>query len=397
MTRLSMRGMRDNINAANIGTGGLAADQCLKRAILESAYAATSNPAFAQVLNRQEKLISGNKVAKRYADDRRKPRKKTDCPRRKRYMTPEGVNECRADVGRSYSSKVAELMEKKQVGFPNVMRHCTTIHMMVIPLNGNAQISTDLCRPIMRKAFSQFSDGAQVDGMFQIAWMTAAEIAAILPPDELPACLDPINRPDEVFGLLHWHGIIADPYLTRNMVGKIIRRTFSGCRRVHVQKVIPERVNKYGEITHGAQGYLEYTALSKTEVKFRTYHQKKAAVLGFALLDATWNKRNRRFSMGKSLAVTGVKIDPARVTELEVMERLNHVKGNWEKLCCAERFIHLWFSNMISIIKKPQTWLEHGTSMRDRFLQTLILIKNWSTDGEAQDIDFLDYVEVPLE
>ena len=101
--------------------------------------------------------------------------------------------------------------------------------------------------------------------------------------------------------------------------------------------------------------------------------------------------------MGKPLAITGVKIDPSRVIELQVMERLDFVKKYWDKLSYGEQFIHLWFSGMINIIGKPQVWLKHGSCIRERFFQALGYIKNWSTDNTAQDIDFLDYVEIPLE
>ena len=154
----------------------------------------------------------------------------------------------------------------------------------------------------------------------------------------------------------------------------------------------PERINDQGEITHGGQGYFEYAALDKTDLKLDTAEQTVAAIAGHAKLSTTWNKRNRFFSMGKPLAVTGVQINPDRARELELMERLDAVKKNWKKLCYAEQFIHLWFSGLVSMIRKPLTWLKHGISVKDRFLQALFLVRNWSTDDDAQDVDFMDYV-----
>ena len=348
------------------------------------------------ILSRQDKLISLQKTAKQCATRRRKPRKASDHPRRRDFKTPEGFNECGIDAGRSYASRAGERMEKKQSGFPDETRHAVTIMLLAVSLDGNAKLSTDICRPRMRACFINFTFGAQIEGNFQFVLKTAAEVAAILPASELPPNLDAINRPDDLFALLHWHGIVADPHLTKRKVRKIISDAFVGNRRVCVRKIQPERINAHGQITHGGQGYFEYSALQKTEIKFNTYQQTKAAILGYAILDSTWTKKNRQFSMGKPLAITGVKIDPSRVIELQVMERLDFVKKYWDKLSYGEQFIHLWFSGMINIIGKPQVWLKHGSCIRERFFQALGYIKNWSTDT-AQDIDFLDYVEIPLE
>jgi hypothetical protein len=282
-------------------------------------------------------------------------------------------------------------MEKRQQGFPDVMRHPTTINNMIMPLDTEiAKALLNTCRPRMRDAFDNLSDGAQISGGFQIAMESAVYLATIFPADELPACLDPINRPDEVFALLHWHGIIADPYLSKQQVRGIVRDAFPGSRRVCVAKVQPERVNKHGEITHGAQGYLEYACLDKTEVKFKTPQQKIDAIIGFAMLGDQLSKRNRSFSMGKPLSVTGVEIDPTRVIELEVQERLEYVKKNFDQLSYAERFLHLWMSGVISIIRKPQPWLRCSGTIGDRFLAFLSLVKKWSADTSAEDVCFYD-------
>ncbi|MGJ8626281.1 MAG: hypothetical protein ACSHXB_04900 [Sulfitobacter sp.] len=397
MTRPTLHGMRENIFVTAIGTSGLAADQCLKRNILESVYAVTSDPKIGSMLRRQDNLIAQQEIAKQHVARRRKPRKPNERQRRRDFRSPEAFNECGLDVGRSYASRAGERMEKKQAGFCNVLRHPTTIDLAVVPAWGDANQAKAEWVPIMRDVFTQFTYGAQIEGNFQLVMKTAAEIAAIIPAEELPNYADPIGRPGEVFALLHWHGIIADPQLSKKKVRMILSNAFPGSRRVCVRKVQPERINKHGEITHGAQGYLEYSAMEKTEINFSNSEQKKAAVIGLAKLSATWSKRNRQFSMGKSLAVTGAEIDPSRVIELEVMERLDFVKKNWDKLGCAEQFIHLWFSGMIDIIRQPQAWLKQNSSITERLLHSILLVKNWSTNENAQGIDFLDYVVAQLE
>jgi hypothetical protein len=279
-----------------------------------------------------------------------------------------------------------------------VMRHPTTINNMIVPLNtADAKAMVDMCRPRMCGAFDKLSDGKQVSGGFQIAMEAAEYLATIIPADEWPDSFDPINRPDEVFALLHWHGVIADPYLTKKEVREIVKDAFPGSRRVCVARVQPEKINKHGEITHGAQGYLEYACLDKTEIKLKKTEQRKAAIIGFAVLGAQLNKRNRSFSMGKSLAVSGVEIDPRRVIELEVQERLDYVRKNFDRLSYAERFLHLWMSGAISIIRKPQSWLACGGSTSDRFLAFLCLTKKWCADASAENTCFYDYAEASLE
>lgn len=398
MARPTMRTMRDNIDAITINKTGLANDQYLKRRILEREFAASGNLAIASALKQQCKLIERQNAAKKYGTPRPKSGRTSDSPRRKDFNSPEGFNQCGVAKGRSYASRAAERMEQKQSGFPDVMRHPTTINNMIVPLDTvDAKSMLNTCRPRMRDAFEKLSDGAQISGAFQIAMETAEYLATIFPADELPASLDPINRPNEVFALLHWHGVIADPCLSKQEVRCIVRDAFPGSRRVCVAKVQPERTNKHGQTTHGAQGYLEYALLDKTEIKFDDTDQKIAAVKGFAVLGSQLTKRNRSFSMGKSLSVTGIEINPKRVIELEVQERLDYVKTNFNKLSYAEQFIHLWMSGAVSMIRKPQPWLQCGGGVSDRFLALLALVKKWSIDKSAETTCFYDYANASLE
>jgi len=81
--------------------------------------------------------------------------------------------------------------------------------------------------------------------------------------------------------------------------------------------------------------------MEKAEIKVKKAEQKKEAIIGLAELSATWSKRNRSFSMGKALAVTGVQIDPERVLQLQLEERLAYVRKNWDKLGIMEQTHHI--------------------------------------------------------
>lgn len=288
-------------------------------------------------------------------------------------------------------------MEAKQAGFPIIMRHPTTIGLAMLPLTADLALETKKWRQRMRVAFEKLTAGSQVSGGFQIVMKSSRYLASILPASELPECADPENRPDDLYAYLHWHGIIADPWLSKKEVRGIVIAAFPGNRRVCVAKVQPERIDPNGELTHGPQGWFEYAMLQKTEIDFSEPQMRIDAIIAYARLDATWSCSNRNFSMGKPLDVSGVRIDPDRVAELELNENLAGVKRKWEKLTYAEQFIHLWFSGVVQIIRKPFSWLELGVSQADRLCTFLVLVRKWSILPDWQDIDFFDFVRPALE
>lgn len=397
MARPTLRSVRDNIDSIRIGETGLANDQHYKRRILEREFKATGNLAIASVLDQERKHRQRQEAARRHNTKPRRVRNRDGRPRRKDFKSPEGFNGCSAVAGRSYASKAGERMAKKLEGFPDTLLHPATIGLLIIPCGERVDEHVNKSRPMLRCGFGGLSYGSLVTGGFHIAIETAAYLSTIFPPEEWPPQMDPITRPDQLFAYLHFHGVIADPYLSKSSIRKMIKEHFPGKRRVCVAQVQPERTNKDGEITHGAQGFLEYAMMEKTEIKVAGMERKKEAVIGLAELSATWSKRNRSFTMGKSLAATGVVIDQDRVLQLQLEERLAFVKKNWEKLDYAHQFIHLWMSGRVSIFKKSQPWLKHGDTVRERFVSFIGLVKKWCAATKAEDVDFFDYLDTALE
>ena len=336
MARPTLRNVRDNIDTRNLGQTGLKNDQQIKRRILKREFDATGNPAIAIALNQQSKLVARQAAAKTYGQPKRRTKPIKQQGQRKNFASPEGFNECGIATGRSHASTAAERMEQKQAGFPDVMRHPTTIGIAILPMTASVANEINTARPGLRKTFEQLTHGCQVSGGFHIVLKTAEELAEIFSTDELPQGCNPALRPDELFAYLHWHGVIADTYYTKSDIRRILKAAYPGCKRVCVAKVQPERTDKDGQITHGARGYFEYAMMNKTDAKVKGPEQKKDAVIGYAMLDATWGKRNRSFSFGKPLSITGVQIDPNRVAQLELMERLDHVKKKWDRLTSRE-------------------------------------------------------------
>ncbi len=397
MARLTLRRVRDNIDTRILGQTGLRNDQQIKRRILQRELDATGNLAIATVLNEQNKLVARQTAARKYGQPGRRTKATIQPGQRRNYASPEGFNECGVAKGKSHASKVAERMERTQDGFPNVTRHPTTVGVAVLPPTANVAEEINAARSSFRKVYKKLTPGSQISGGFHVAMKTAAELAEVFPMGELPNGFDPVNRPDEILGYLHFHGVIADPYLTKKHIRDILKSVYPGCKRVCVAKVQPERTDKNGQVTHGAQGYLEYAMMNKTEVKFEDPNQKREAVIAHAMLSATWGKRNQALSIGKPLSTTGVQIDPSRVAQLELIERLGHVRKNWGRLSYAEQFIHAWMSGMVLVVQKLQHWIGFGDSFKERFAVLWGLVRKWSLTSEAESTDFLIYLDAALE
>lgn len=397
MARPTLRRLRDNLDARAIGHTSLPKSQRAKRGIIQREFDATGDPALGIALHQQDRLQCRQHAALMHSSPRKRGHRRPVPGQRKDFASPEGFNECGVKAGRSYASRAAVRHESKQEGFPDVMRHPTTIGIAALPVTANLKDQTNLARPIFRKALLGLTDGSQTTGGFHNVLKTAAELAKIFPEDELPPGCDPVLRANELFAYLHWHGVIADPYLTKQCIRRILKASYPGSKRVCVAKVQPERANKEGLITHGAQGFFEYAMMDKTEVNFTDPEMKKDAIIALAKLSITWTKRSRSISVGKPLSVTGVMIDQDRVAQLELMERLDHVKKNWDKLTYAEQFIHLWMSGAVFIVRKTSAWDGLGISFRDRTQVLWRLIWKWSRDRDLEVVDFLSYLDASLE
>lgn len=378
MTRPNIHRMRSSIAAINMGKAGLAADQKNKRQVLRSTAEATGDMTLLSVLHDQHKLEARYKSACEHASPRRTRR--ANASRKpgglKDYRSPEGFNECGLEVGRSYASRAGARMEAKKAGFPDVMRHPTTINLCIVPVTGCMKLAADHQRQKLRCKLVGFSFGVQIEGMFSYVMKPAYYLQTMLPMDEWPDGFDPVNRPDELFALFHIHCDISDPFLTKRQVRKIVADAFPGAHRVCVRQVQPEEETDDGQKTRGGQGYLEYATMDKVEIKFNKPKKREEATVAHAHLSKTWTKRNKSFSMGKPLSVTGAKIDQGRVDELLLIERLEWIKKNKNGEAYAEWFLHMWRSGMIKVIQKPNKWVKLGLTTGDRFLRALALVKN---------------------
>lgn len=397
MTRPNLNSVRRDV-AVNAMHGASHHDQQrYKRAIVYSEACETGDARLQSALEQPRKLKAKFEAAKDQGQPFARKRSQKRRGTRKDFGTTEGFNDSGILLGRSYASIAGARMEAKKAGFPDVTRHPTTIDLCIEPLTGNLESTTAIQRKIMRKRLVGFSSGYQIEGMFSYVIKPAAELAHTFPPDLWPDGFDPIQLPDELFAMFHWHGDISDPHLSKRQVRQIVKKAFPGSGRVCVRRVQPEREDKNGQKTHGGQGYLEYAAMDKTEIKVTKPEQIRKANVGHAMLGTTWSKRNRTFSMGKPLLESGTVIDPERVELLQMAERLETIKRNKHKGGYAEWFLHAWMSGVIKVVRKPSVWPQLGTSIASRVLASLVLLRNWCNDEGPDAPCFIEYTDALLE
>ena len=408
MARQTLEMVRDNVDSRRIMSGALAEQQQSKLNIIIREAKRSGDLNLWQHKWRQGhenkqaaeseriKRLTHRAKLEKDAKNGKAPEKRVERPpKRKDYRSPVGFELEGIRTGQSFASRSAEIMESKQSGFPDVMRHPFTIHLAVVPVASDLSLIFQEQRTRLRKSLKALTPGFQVSGKFQFIIKTSEYIATIIPEDEWPKEMDPIARPDDLFALVHIHGIVADPFLSKRAVREILVNSFPGCRRVRVDYVLPEIVTKRGERTRGAQGYFEYASMEKTDVQQDSPKQTKEATIYTARLGSTINRRNRIFSMGKSLDVTGVKIDPARVGELQLNERISRIKKNWSKLDYYIQFLFTWFSggSLIARYKKVPAFLD----IRYIFGFLLDSIYNWCLQENSEVIEFADYFNARLE
>lgn len=158
-----------------------------------------------------------------------------------------------------------------------------------------------------------------------------------------------------------------------------------------------EREDQHGQITHGTQGFLEYCMMDKTEVHVKGVDGIVEATIAHAKLGITWTRQHRRTSFGKPLSETGIVIDPDRVKELEINERLEKRRKTWKQRCYAEQFIDLFSSGMIVRIQKPAIWVKMNGTLAERVGILLSIANNWFNAPNVDEIDFTDFFAASLE
>ena len=136
--------------------------------------------------------------------------------------------------------------------------------------------------------------------------------------------------------------------------------------------------------------------MDKTEVHVKGVDGIVEATIAHAKLAVTWTRQHRRTSFGKPLSVTGVLIDPDRVKELEINERLEKRRKTWKQRCYAEQFIDLVFSGMIIHLRKPAVWVKMNGTLAERVGILLSIANNWFDAAKVDEIDFTDFFAASL-
>ncbi|EEE37141.1 hypothetical protein RKLH11_977 [Rhodobacteraceae bacterium KLH11] len=274
------------------------------------------------------------------------------------------------------------------VGLPLILLHCITINLALEAVDGDLKEVSDEMRRRLRRAMSKLSDGHIVRGKLDMALKAVDDLTfEIIELDKVVDHSDP-DAPSKRMGMLHIHFALFDPWLSADAIRAILVDEFPGKKRVCVRAPYEDVVHADGTVTHGLQGFLEYASLEKVEVSFG--RDSIQAVLEFAKLDMTWNRRNRTFSSGKRPDDINTIVDPDRVKELEIERFKEKTKKNWTKLTYAERFLHIWISDAKMAMKtvKERTF----ASYLDGFIDRLSLyLSNWSQNKRAGGSMFIGF------
>ncbi|MEL7445175.1 MAG: hypothetical protein AAGK02_05100 [Pseudomonadota bacterium] len=291
--------------------------------------------------------------------------------------------------------KAAARQERNQAGFPNVLRHPTTMTLCILPCGANLKDEANRVHPSLRSILGGLSEGVRVDGSFHNEIKFAHELKDMFPVEEWPDGFDPTAEPMRMWALLHLHVVICDPWMTKNEVRRYLKQCLPGCRRVCIRRVQPVVTLEDGTETRGAQGYLEYAQINEPRVDMGGPIPTAAAITEFYKMDSTWCSRPRTFKYGKTIKESEIVLDVDRVRFIEQQDRLQWIKDHWDKLSFAEQFVHVWLSGVVGTLRSCVDWsvlFGRGSRLIDVLLRTFL---NWVTSDSAKDIDFIIYFGAP--
>jgi hypothetical protein len=249
---------------------------------------------------------------------------------------------------KNYRLRGGKRMAEPFIGLPLAMLHCVTINLALCPIDGNLKETLPLYRHRLRRLLKRFNSGAIARGKFDIAIKVYGDLNfEITDAEYLDEFLDSTS-PYTRIAMLHIHFVLFAPNLSRKEVRNKIIAEFPGKSRVRVDSARSDIKHDSGIITSGVQGFLEYASLEKVECKFGV--DAIDAVIDFATISATWNRRNRNFSYGKASETKSLSYDPIRLRELEAERAQHQIKKQWSKMNFAERDIHTGMSNFEDVL-----------------------------------------------
>ena len=262
-------------------------------------------------------------------------------PRRrksKRHLDPtstrtpgfcELTNTKRGGLSTNYQVAAGQRMVEPFVGLPNIMLHPITINWGVLPLGANLSTVKDRIRREIYDWCDSLGPGVIMRGKIDFVLKWADELANEFPDTHLPPNLSGRELPHRRIAMLHVHVVLYHPIYTKPMIRSSATQAFPGKKRVCVRSATENIVHDDGTVTHGVQGYLEYSSLGKVEIEFG--NQSTEAVIEFAELDSTWNRANQNLSYGRRTCVVPSEANPYLVRYLEAADNFECLLNDYPK------------------------------------------------------------------
>lgn len=326
---------------------------------------------------------------------RKAPSRGPDTPAR-RHNYGSGSTDAQSYYQNKQAMKSAARQEQHQAGFPDALRHASTIGVSILAANPLLKDAGNQARPRLHATFGSLSDGACAHGAFQVEMQTARYLAKMFPKEEWPHGFDPISEPDRLWGFLHIHVVICDPEMTKNQLRRLLKQAYPGKNRVCIRRVKPVIKLNDGTETAGAQGYLEYAWRNEPRADMDTPAKTAEAIIEFIRMNTTWDARSRGVSYGKSLEKSGTILDKERVKFIEAQDRAQWIKDHWHQLDYAVRFLHTWLSGLVEVQRSDKEWVKAFRKGVSPISDMISIFSNWATTMDAKDIDFSEYFPNPL-
>ncbi len=398
MSSAAIKRLRTNLAATGLRYLPKAAQRRRRDVIFRAAADGTTDERLLDAASKQTKAEERWKRGGNHNQSSRRrkaPSRGPDAPAR-RHNYGSGKTDAQSYYQHKQAMKSAERQEQHQAGFPEALRHPTTIGLSILAVDAVLKDEKNRARLRLRTACDSLSDGACVQGASQVEMQTARYLAKMFPKEEWPQGFDPISEPDRLWGFLHIHVVICDPEMTKNQLRRHLKQAYPGKNRVCIRRVKPVVKLSDGTETAGAQGYLEYAWRNEPRADMDTPAKTAEAILEFIRMNTTWDARSRGFSYGKSLEKSGTVLDKERVKFIVAQDRAQWIKDHGHQLDYAVWFLHAWMSGLIDLQRSSKEWVEAFRKGLSPVSAMISVLSNWATTTDFKDIDFSEFFAAPL-
>ena len=368
--------MRQKVLSVGMGTGSLASQKQATISYLKT----LNNPTDAElkVLRQHQSCSNHNRYNNKYCPIQSDAKTRSG---NRHVSTVNVVNNGHVNVagptGGKFSSNYQvrngqKLLEPFE-GLPLCFIHAVTIDGVCVHDNADLRIVTYDMKRRMEKCFARLSPDAIVRGYFDHRMAHAYKYQDIIPTNELNVSYTYPRRDNEIIAMVHPHFLLFEPQMHGGEVRAVFADEFPGSKRVCVRKPHTEKVHANGEITHGPQGFAEYSSMEKIELEFGK--QNGEVLRKYIKLDATWDRRTKliRFGNRSPKTITSQNIDIYNDYLTELSEK--RIANTWNDIDYAKRFMYLWLNHSGDIKDIYSSFsMKSGVRRDDQFIRDLVQI-----------------------